>query len=150
MRRSLRNVLGYLAANTFIMAGFVRHARKKALKTKCIIPLYFHKPEKHEFEFCVQWLKKKGFKFLRPLDIEKVVNGEIPFPTGAVCLTVDDGWQSNVKNVVEVANRHEVPVTIFVSTTPAEEGAYWWSYVQQARKRGLIEYSKKELKKMPE
>ncbi len=57
----------------------------------------------------------------------------MPFPKGAVCLTVDDGWQSNVHNVVEVANRHEVPVTIFVSTTSAEEGTYWWSYVQQAR-----------------
>jgi peptidoglycan/xylan/chitin deacetylase (PgdA/CDA1 family) len=150
MRRSLRNVLGYVAANTFIMAGFVRQARKKALKTKCIISLYFHKPEKQEFEFCIRWLKKKGFKFLSPLDIEKIKKGEMPFPTGAVCLTVDDGWRSNVKNVVEVANRHEVPVTIFVSTTPAEEGAYWWSYVQQAKQQGLLQFTKKELKKMPE
>jgi peptidoglycan/xylan/chitin deacetylase (PgdA/CDA1 family) len=132
------------------MAGFVRHARKKALSSKCIISLYFHKPEKNEFEFCIRWLKKKGFRFLSPLDIEKVKKGEAPFPTGAVCLTVDDGWRSNVRNVVEVANRYEVPVTIFVATTPAEEGAYWWSYVQQARKRGLIKFSKKELKKMPE
>jgi len=75
---------------------------------------------------------------------------EIPFPKGAVLLTVDDGWQSNAANVVEVANRYEVPVTIFVSTTPAEEGVYWWSYVQQAYKRGLTEFSKKSLKKMPE
>ncbi|OQP51696.1 polysaccharide deacetylase family protein [Niastella populi] len=150
MRRSLRNVLGYIAANTFILAGFVRQARKKALNTPCIIPLYFHKPEKQEFEFCVRWLKKKGFRFLSPYDIEKVKKGELPFPTGGVCITVDDGWQSNVKNVVEVANRYEVPVTIFVSTTPAEEGAYWWSYVHQAKQKGMLEFTKKELKKMPE
>jgi poly-beta-1,6-N-acetyl-D-glucosamine N-deacetylase len=150
MRKSLRNILGYLAASTFIVAGFVRHARKRALKSQCIISLYFHKPEKNEFEFCIRWLKKKGFRFLSPHDIEKVVKGEMPFPRGAVCLTVDDGWQSNVSNVVEVANRYEVPVTIFVATTPAEEGAYWWSYVQQAKKHGLVQFSKKELKKMPE
>jgi peptidoglycan/xylan/chitin deacetylase (PgdA/CDA1 family) len=150
MRKSLRNVLGYIAANTFIMAGLVRKARKKALNTKCIISLYFHKPDKKEFEFSVRWLKQKGFRFLSPHDIEKIIKNEMPFPTGGVCITVDDGWRSNVKNVVEVANKHEVPVTIFVSTTPAEEGSYWWSYVQQAQKSGLISFTKKELKKMPE
>lgn len=150
MRKNLRNVLGYLAANTFIMAGLVRQARKKALNSKCIISLYFHKPDKNEFEFCIRWLKKKGFRFLSPYDIEKIIKGEMPFPTGAVCITVDDGWQSNVKNVVEVANKYEVPVTIFVATTPAEEGSYWWSYVLKAQKEGLIRFTKKELKKMPE
>lgn len=150
MRKSLRNVLGCIAANTFIMAGLVRQARRKALNSKCIISLYFHKPDKNEFEFCIRWLKKKGFRFLSPHDIEKIIKEEMPFPTGAVCITVDDGWQSNVKNVVEVANKHEVPVTIFVATTPAEEGSYWWSYVIKAQKEGLIRFSKKELKKMPE
>ncbi|HUP13464.1 MAG TPA: polysaccharide deacetylase family protein [Niastella sp.] len=150
MRRSLRNVLGYIAANTLIVSGLVRQARKKALKSKCIISLYFHKPEKKEFEFCVRWLKQKGFRFLSPNDIEKIINEEMPFPTGAVCITVDDGWQTNVDNVVEVANKYEVPVTIFVATTPTEEGSYWWSYVQKAQQAGLISFTKKELKKMPE
>src|SRR5688500_2567300 len=132
MEKSFRNLLGYLVANTFILAGFVRYATKRALNTKCILSLYFHKPSKTEFEFCIRWLKKKGFGFLSPHDIERIIKEEIPFPKGAVLLTVDDGWQSNIANVVEVANRYEVPVTIFVATTPAEEGVYWWSYVQQA------------------
>lgn len=150
MKKNCRNLLGYLVANIFIMAGSVRHATKKALNTKCILALYFHKPEKAEFEFCVRWLKKKGFTFLSPYDIERIIKEEIPFPKGAVLLTVDDGWQSNEANVVEVANRYEVPVTIFISTTPAEEGAYWWSYVQKAKLTGLIRFSKKDLKKIPE
>lgn len=149
-KKSFRNLLGCLAANIFIMAGLVKFATKKALNTKCILSMYFHKPSKSEFEFCIQWLKKKGFRFLSLHDMEQIVKKEIPFPKGAVLLTVDDGWQSNVTNVVEVANRYKVPVTIFVSTTPVEEGAYWWSYVQQAYKKGLIRFSKKELKKMPD
>ncbi|WP_081155637.1 polysaccharide deacetylase family protein [Niastella vici] len=150
MKKSFRNLLGYLVATVFIMTGFVRHARKKAQNTNCILALYFHKPAKDEFEQCVRWLKSKGFKFLSLHDINKIKNEELPFPKGAVLLTVDDGWQSNVTNVVEVANTYEVPVTIFVATTPVEEGPYWWSYVQQAKECGLIQYSKKALKKMPE
>jgi peptidoglycan/xylan/chitin deacetylase (PgdA/CDA1 family) len=150
MKMTVRNILGYLLANLFIVSGFVRYAMKRALNTKCILCLYFHKPGRKEFEACIQWLKRKGFTFLSPHDIERIIKEEIPFPKGGVLLTLDDGWQSNVTNVVEVANRYKVPVTIFVATTPAEEGAYWWSYVQQAKKMGAIKFSKKALKKMPE
>jgi poly-beta-1,6-N-acetyl-D-glucosamine N-deacetylase len=150
MKKSFRNLLGYLVAKIFIMAGLVRYATKRALNKPCILVLYFHKPGKTEFEYCIRWLKKKGFRFLSPHDIERIKKEELPFPTGAVLLTVDDGWQSNVTNVVEVAIRYEVPVTIFVATTPAEEGTYWWSYVQQAKQRGLTRFSKQALKKMPE
>lgn len=150
MKKNFRNLLGCLVANAFIMAGFVRYATKRALNTECILSLYFHKPAKNEFECCIRWLKAKGFRFLSPHDIEGIIKKEIPFPKGAVLLTVDDGWQSNVTNVVEVANTYKVPVTIFVATTPAEEGAYWWSYVQQAKKMGTIRFSKNALKKMPE
>jgi peptidoglycan/xylan/chitin deacetylase (PgdA/CDA1 family) len=150
MKKTCRNMLAWLAANACMMTGLVRHATKKALNTECILSLYFHQPSKQEFESCIRWLKKKGFQFLCPHDIERIINKEIPFPKGAVLLTVDDGWQSNVTNVVAVANQYEVPVTIFVSTTPVEEGVYWWSYVQQAKQQGLTRYSKKPLKKVPE
>ncbi|WP_205511027.1 polysaccharide deacetylase family protein [Longitalea arenae] len=150
MRKSLRNLVCQVVAHSFILTGVVRYATRKALNSKCILSLYFHKPSKAEFEWCIQWLKKNGFRFISLDDVERVKNGEIPFPKGSVLLTVDDGWRSNVPNVVEVAIRHEVPVTIFVSTSPVEEGAYWWSYVHQAKQKGLIPYTKYELKKMPE
>jgi peptidoglycan/xylan/chitin deacetylase (PgdA/CDA1 family) len=150
MKKNFRNLLGCLAAHTLILTGRVKQATQKALHTECILCLYYHKPAKDEFEFSIKWLQKKGFKFISPRDLERIINGEIPFPKGAVLLTVDDGWQSNVANVVEVATRNEVPVTIFVSTTPAEEGTYWWSYVTQAKRQGLTSFSKQALKKMPE
>src|SRR5688572_11249077 len=107
MKKRFRNMIGYLAANIFILAGFVRYATKRALRTKCIISLYFHKPSKDEFEYCIRWLKKKGFLFLSAQDLERIIKEEKPFPKGGVLLTVDDGWQSNVTNVVEVANRYK-------------------------------------------
>lgn len=150
MNKSLRNLVCQLVANSFILTGVVRYATARTLTSKRILSLYFHKPGKAEFEWCIRWLKKKGFRFLSLDDIERIKKAEIPFPTGAVVLTVDDGWQSNVSNIVEVAIRHQVPVTIFVATSPVEEGVYWWSYVKLAKQKGLTPYSKEELKKMPE
>jgi peptidoglycan/xylan/chitin deacetylase (PgdA/CDA1 family) len=150
MRKNFKNRVAHLIAKAFIITGLVKYAASRALHTRCILSVYFHKPEKAEFEFCLQWLKKKGFRFISLCDIEKIMKEEMPFPKGAVLITVDDGWQSNMANVVEVANRHEVPVTIFVATTPVEEGMYWWSYVHRANEQGMPTISKSQLKKMPE
>jgi peptidoglycan/xylan/chitin deacetylase (PgdA/CDA1 family) len=150
MQKRLRNLVCQLVANSFILTGAVRVATARALNSKRILSLYLHKPEKAEFEWCIRWLKKKGFRFISLDDLERIKRAEMPFPKGAVLLTVDDGWQSNVSNIVEVAIRQQVPVTIFVATSPVEEGVYWWSYVQQANQQGLTPYSKMELKKMPE
>src|SRR5689334_19448733 len=114
MKKNLRNLFAYLAANALILTGRVKQATQKSLDTECILSLYFHKPAKDEFEFTIRWFRKKGFKFISLRDLEKIINGDIPFPKGAVLLTVDDGWQTNVTNVAEVANRNQVPVTIFV------------------------------------
>src|SRR4051812_46034556 len=102
MNMSVRNLIGLLVANTFIAAGLVRRATRKALASECILSIYFHKPTKAEFESCIKWLKKKGFTFLSVHDIERIIKQELPFPKGAVLLTADDGWQSNVANIVEV------------------------------------------------
>lgn len=136
-------------ANSLIITGFVDRAKRRALNNKCILSIYFHKPSKAEFEASLRWLKKNEFQFLSTTDIEKIIKKDIPFPKGGVLITVDDGWQSNEDNVVEIAQQYRVPVTIFVSTAPVEEGAYWWSYLPKAKQNGLKYSSKKILKTLP-
>src|SRR5690606_41546453 len=67
---------------------------------------------------------------LSPKGLDEIAKGKVAFPKAGVFLSVDDGWQSNKRNIVEVALKHDVPVTIFVSTEPVEKGAYWWSFIQ--------------------
>lgn len=148
MRLTVRNMFGWAAANLLIMGGFVRRAKKKALNGEYILSVFFHNPSRKEFESCIKWLKKNKFNFLSAYDIDKLIKENLPFPKGGVLLTFDDGWESNVSNVVEIANRYCVPVTIFVSTAPVEEGAYWWSYVQKARVEGLNGNPVEALKEM--
>ncbi|GGG12510.1 polysaccharide deacetylase family protein [Pontibacter amylolyticus] len=141
--------LKYVVANILMLLGYVERAKIKALRGDHILSLYFHKPSKEEFEKCLKWLRKNGFQFLSTTDLKKIIDRESSFPKGAVVLTVDDGWLSNVDNIVKTAETYQVPVTIFVSTEPIENGAYWWSYLQEAHRQKLTDLPIKTLKQLP-
>jgi poly-beta-1,6-N-acetyl-D-glucosamine N-deacetylase len=146
MKLSGRNLFGWLLANLLILLGFVSRATKKAINGERILAICFHKPSRKEFESCVKWLKRNRFVILSTPELDRILHLGLPFPKGAVVLTVDDGWQSNETNVVAVANKYEAPVSIYISTEAIEEGAYWWSYILEARKRKLETPSEKVLK----
>jgi peptidoglycan/xylan/chitin deacetylase (PgdA/CDA1 family) len=142
MKTLTRNFIGNLVAKTLINAGFVKKAVHKVQTGEYILSICFHAPSKELFESSVNWLKQNGFYFIAVSDLEKVAAGKIPFPKGAVLITIDDGWQSNLENIVPVAEKNQVPVTIFVSTEAVEKGnGYWWSYIKEARKIGLAKDS---------
>ncbi|WP_299701322.1 polysaccharide deacetylase family protein [uncultured Pontibacter sp.] len=148
MKITVRNICSWLIASLLIIFGVVRRARMKAMRGDYILSLYFHKPTKEEFEKSVRWLKHKGFTFLSPADVLDIIRENLELPKGAIIITVDDGWQSNESSIVEIANKYCVPVTIFVSTEPVEEGAYWWSYLNVAEGTPLVVPSKATLKRM--
>jgi len=142
MKTSIRNFAGYLIANAMMMFGIVKKARQKVLNGNYIISLCFHSPSKVFFESSVSWLSKNGFHFISVNELEKISKGEIPFPKGAVVITVDDGWKSNFDNIVPIAVKNKIPVTIFINPEMVEKGnAYWWSYINEANKKGLVKNS---------
>ncbi len=145
----MRNVIADIIARLLIATGYCASVKKKALRGDYILSIYFHSPSRSLFEFCVIWLKKNGFRFLSESDIVSVANKESTFPKGGVILTVDDGWQSNNQNVIAIADKHKVPVTIFVSTDAIENGNYWWPYIEKAKKMNVPSPSIEELKKVP-
>jgi len=142
MKTSTRNFIGNFIAKTLISLGFVKRAIKKVQNGDFILSICFHAPSKHLFESSINWLIKNGFYFISVEEVENAAKGKIPFPKGAVVLTIDDGWQSNLDNIVPVAENNKIPVTIFVSTEAVEKGnGYWWSYISEARKIGLAKDS---------
>jgi peptidoglycan/xylan/chitin deacetylase (PgdA/CDA1 family) len=147
MKINARLLFTFILANLLLYLGFVKLRRNKLLHQECILSICFHKPSKEEFERCVKWFKKYNFQFLSLSDVERIIDGGLPFPKGGVLLTFDDGWQSNEANVIAVANEYQVPVTIFVSTGPVEEGNYWWTYVARAKQEGLCKVPVESLKK---
>lgn len=149
MKNRIRNISANIIARLLIVTGFSRKIKIKALRGDFIISIYFHSPEEALFEFCIKWLKKNGFSFLSDNDLVSIANGEYPFPKGGVIVTVDDGWQSNEKNVIAIADKHKVPVTIFVTTDAIENGNYWWPYIEKAKKLKIPAPSIEDLKKVP-
>src|SRR5690554_2873950 len=131
-----RNIIAFFIALLLIFSGKVRKARHRAMNGEFILSIYFHNPSKKEFKSIVKWLIKREFRFLSLRELREIMTDEITFPKGAVVITVDDGWRTNETNIVEIANKYRIPVTIFVSTEPVEQGAYWWSYAKEAIKRG--------------
>ncbi|HEY0900129.1 MAG TPA: polysaccharide deacetylase family protein, partial [Sphingobacteriaceae bacterium] len=135
---SSRYFLSFLLSHLLILTGVVRRAKKKALSGECILSIYLHDPSRSEFESCVKWLLKNKFQPISTSQLEALSSGVKPFPKGGVIITVDDGWRSNETNIVEIAHKYKVPVTIFVATEPVEQGTFWWSYIRDAGKKKIL------------
>jgi poly-beta-1,6-N-acetyl-D-glucosamine N-deacetylase len=146
---NLRNGLCWLLASLLILLGFVGRALRRVKRGEMVLSVYFHNPTKKEFEACVKWLKSKNLSFLRLEDVDRIIQEGAPLPKGAVLLSVDDGWMTNEENIAEVANKYKVPVAIFVSTEPVEDGNYWWSYARDAKRRKISCLPVNALKRMP-
>lgn len=149
MNKKIRHINASAVAFFLIMTGFTKRVKRKAKRGDFILSIYFHSPSKPLFEFCIKWLKKNGFRFLSQQDILAISQKKMPFPNAGVVITIDDGWKTNEKNIVGVANKYEVPVTIFISTDPIENGNFWWPSIHAALKLKLTDRSVQDLKQVP-
>jgi peptidoglycan/xylan/chitin deacetylase (PgdA/CDA1 family) len=149
MKQMVRNSLAELLGIWYTINGKIKKAKQRALAGEFILSIYFHAPSAALFESCVRWLLKNGFQIIPTQQLLAIKAGEIPFPKGAAIITVDDGWRTNINNIVAITKQYKVPVTIFATTEPVEKGgAYWWTYANKAKQLHLIEYSVEQLKKL--
>lgn len=147
MKYTFRNIGAMLISIWYILIGSVKKSIGKAMEGEYILSVYFHNPDKKLFTRCIKWLQKKGFHFISMDEFKLILNGDLPFPRGAVLLTVDDGWKSNKSNIIDVVKRYSIPVTIFITVDPVISGSpFWWSYVKAAIKKGILNVSLSELK----
>ena len=149
MKVNIKRFCKRVIAKFLILFLFTKKVKQEAFQGKFILSIYFHNPDKSLFEFCIKWLRKNKFCFLSEDDILAIVNKKLPFPKGGVILTVDDGWKSNEQNVIAVAEKYGIPITIFITTDAIESGSYWWPYAAKARKLKMFFPSIEGLKKIP-
>jgi peptidoglycan/xylan/chitin deacetylase (PgdA/CDA1 family) len=99
----------------------------------------------------LDWFRKNGFVFISSGRLIDILNKRSACPIGAVWISLDDGWQGNISNVVPLAAQYDVPVTIFVCTDAIEEGTFWWRRVQLSPGLIPMEFRRLDtLKKLPE
>lgn len=140
LKRSLRNFLGWLLAIALIASGSFNKARKKSFQKDVITSVVFHNPGEKLFKNIIGWLIVNGYVFLSTGQLIKILNKEIPCPKGAVWISLDDGWKDNMDNVIPVAVRYNIPITIFLYTDAIERGAFWWQAVARSARLLPAEY----------
>ena len=131
LKRAIRNYASFLLATVLILLGFLRKARKEAFEQDVITSIAFHNPSEKLFKKMVVWLQKKGFVFLSSAQLIDILYKRAACPRGAVWLSLDDGWRDNLTNVIPIAVKYQIPITIFICTGAVEEGAFWWRKVTQ-------------------
>ncbi len=135
----------------FIVSGMVGRARRRAHSEKLITSIYFHNPSRTLFEKCILWLKKKGYTFISTDDLVEILEKRKTIPHLPLLITLDDAYHENIPNVFSVAEKHNVPITIFAPSGSIESGEYWWSYVLKGRKFSSPGFNEVEdYKKIPE
>lgn len=122
VRSMLRNAMCGLLAAGLIATGAVRQARKRAFVPGVVTAVYFHKPERRIFERCVAWLKSNGYTFVSEEDVIQYLYQGKELPRGAVWLSFDDGAKELFEKVVPVAQRENLPYTLFLPSGIVEGG----------------------------
>lgn len=138
MKLTIRNILAYLYAKGLLYSGASVRGMKKFHDSGNVLSLYFHNPAKDLFESTVKWLLHQGVNFISTDQLMDFYTAQIQLPKSSVLITVDDGWRDNKENLISIANRYKIPVTIFISTDPViKQKPFWWSFNSQINEKGI-------------
>jgi glycosyltransferase involved in cell wall biosynthesis/peptidoglycan/xylan/chitin deacetylase (PgdA/CDA1 family) len=119
------------------------------IKNTGILSIYFHNPSRFLFERIIKWLLNKNYRFISINELDDMIYKRKPSEK-LIFLCFDDGWRGNL-DLIEVVEKYQIPITIFVTIDAVKEGNYWWEYA-------LIEGQEKysgirkilDFKKLPE
>lgn len=117
--------------------GFVQTRVKKVRSRNMITVIQFHNPSLELFAGCVRWLIDNKYVFISVQQLYDILSNRAVPPVGSVCLTVDDGWRENLRNIIPVINNRRIPICFFISTSPVGDGVFSWSIWARAEREGF-------------
>lgn len=130
-RKKNKKLLGGLLGLSLITIGSFSRAKKRMLSNKQITGLFFHNPSQKLFLRCIKWLKKNNFTFISTNQLLDILHIKSIPDKKLVWITFDDGWKDNITEVVPIVIKYNLPVTFFISTTPVENGFFWFSLARK-------------------
>ena len=91
------------------------------------------------FEKQIVGLEKIGYKFISYKDLQQYKNGEASINKKSCIVTFDDGYETVYKNVFPIAQKHNMPFTIFIITDEmGKPGIISWEQAKEMQDSGLV------------
>lgn len=150
MLQLIKSTFKTVIAKALVLFGYVKKAKKYITKQQVIVSIYFHNPSLKTFNDCIEWLISNDFEFIDAKDLLNMNGTSNPVQRNKVIITIDDGWRSNLLNIIPIAHFNKIPITLFITTDPLlNGGAYWWSYIKAGLKQGLTTCTVPFLKTLP-
>lgn len=88
-----------------------------------------------QLEQTILFYKKRNYKFLSLDELEKNLRSKNPFDKFVV-FTFDDGYKDNFTLAYPILKRHNVPFTIYVTTSfPDGNAILWWYLLEEKLKQ---------------
>lgn len=85
-------------------------------------------------ETLIETLIQFGYRFIGPRDLNENLDRNLRY----VMLTFDDGYASNLR-LMPILEKHDVPVTVFISTNHVKEGkCFWWDVLSRELRRRQV------------
>ena len=91
------------------------------------------------FEKQVSGLKKLGYDFITYEELQKYKNNEIALKKKSCILTFDDGFEGVYKNAYPIAQKYDIPFTMFIITDNMDtENVITWNQAKEMEESGLV------------
>ena len=91
------------------------------------------------FEKQIKGLQDLGYHFITYQDLQKFKNNEIKLYKKSCILTFDDGCEGVYKNAYPIAQKYNIPFTMFVITDNMEKsGVITWEQAKEMQDSGLV------------
>jgi poly-beta-1,6-N-acetyl-D-glucosamine N-deacetylase len=120
----MRKVLGKTISK-IILSIFQQKRIKEIIDKGEILSVFYHRPNKVEFERWIKWCIENGFNFISTDKLIEIIDGRINESKKLIWLTFDDGWRNNYTEILPILVKYKVPATIFVSTNLVSDGVFW-------------------------
>jgi len=146
--KNARNIAGRVIGHCLTGSGLVAWNLARVGAAGSVTNVYFHRPSRSVFAGCMTWLLQRGFNIVSTRQLEEALGGGRPLRPLSAHVSLDDGWRSNLTEVVPVARSLNIPVTIFIPAEPILAGTYWWTDV--ARQAGHGHRTIEHLKRVPD
>lgn len=123
---NLRYIAGEIIGYALIYTGVARMFLNRRFARGEATAFFLHDPDKLVFEKVLDRARRWGFAFVDDSQLADFLNGQFKSDKPLLHISLDDGWSDNPDSVAQYAERHNIPVTYFISTEPMESGDFWW------------------------